>query len=83
MIEKDKNQLEGNPTEVGFQVDGKILNELSKQVSSHLFALGELMKNSYDAEATRVNIIFDIKNKQLTVEDNGVGISKESFIAYC
>lgn len=79
MIEKDKNQLEGNPTEVGFQVDGKILNELSKQVSSHLFALGELMKNSYDAEATRVNIIFDIKNKQLTVEDNGVGISKESF----
>ncbi|WP_051396261.1 ATP-binding protein [Ignatzschineria larvae DSM 13226] len=74
-----QRQLKNNFKEIGFQVDGKIINELSKQVSSHLFALGELMKNSYDAKATKINIVFDKKNKQLIVEDNGTGISEENF----
>ncbi|WP_312057423.1 ATP-binding protein [Acinetobacter courvalinii] len=70
---KDKKQ-----SSVKFQVDGKILNELSKQVSSHLFALGELMKNSYDAEATSINITLDMKNNYLKIEDNGTGISEDN-----
>lgn len=60
---------------IGFQVDGKIINELSKQVSSHLFALGELLKNSYDAQATNINITLDMQKSILIVEDNGLGIS--------
>lgn len=63
---------------IHFQVDGKILNELSKQVSSHLFALGELMKNSYDAQATEVDIIFDKSLRTLTINDNGTGMSRSS-----
>ncbi|WP_284089498.1 ATP-binding protein [Acinetobacter pittii] len=63
---------------VKFQVDGKILNELSKQVTNHIFALGELIKNSYDAQATYIKITLDLKNSLLTVDDNGIGISKEN-----
>ena len=66
------------PDSVKFQVDGKILNELSKQVSSHLFALGELMKNSYDAEATSIDITLNMKNNYLKIEDNGTGISADN-----
>ncbi|HRO77146.1 MAG TPA: ATP-binding protein [Acinetobacter towneri] len=63
---------------VKFQVDGKILNELSKQVTSHIFALGELIKNSYDAQATYIKITFDLNKSLLTIDDNGTGISKEN-----
>ncbi|ENU24236.1 hypothetical protein F993_01552, partial [Acinetobacter proteolyticus] len=71
----DLENSEKLPESVKIQVDGKIVNELSKQVSSHLFALGELMKNSYDAKATIINIIFDMKKNNLTIEDNGDGIN--------
>lgn len=63
---------------VGFQVDGKIINELSNQVSSHLFAIGELMKNSYDAKATKIQIYLNINENILTIEDNGDGISQDN-----
>jgi len=63
---------------VKFQVDGKILNELSKQVTNHIFALGELIKNSYDAQATYIKITLDLKNSLLTIDDNGIGITKEN-----
>ncbi|OOV81430.1 ATP-binding protein [Acinetobacter sp. ANC 5600] len=63
---------------VKFQVDGKILNELSKQVTNHIFALGELIKNSYDAQATYIKITLDLKNSLLIIDDNGIGITKEN-----
>ena len=63
---------------LGFQVDGNILNELSRQVSSHLFALGELIKNSYDAKATLISIELDLSTNKLIIEDNGDGISYEN-----
>ncbi len=63
---------------IKFQVDGKILNELSKQVTSHIFALGELIKNSYDAQATHIKITLNLKENLLIIDDNGIGISKEN-----
>ncbi len=63
---------------IKFQVDGKILNELSKQVTSHIFALGELIKNSYDAQATSIEITLNLKEKLLIINDNGIGVSKEN-----
>lgn len=63
---------------VNFTVDGKILNELSKQVSSHLFALGELLKNSYDAQATEVKVMIDLEQNLMTISDNGTGISRNN-----
>ncbi len=72
---EDNNNL---PDSVKIQVDGKIVNELSKQVSSHLFALGELMKNSYDAKATIISITFDMKKNKLIIDDNGDGINLDN-----
>jgi sensor histidine kinase regulating citrate/malate metabolism len=73
------NELEENHKDfIGFQVDGKIINELSNQVSSHLFAIGELMKNSYDAKATKIQISLNINENILTIEDNGDGIPQDN-----
>lgn len=66
-----------NIEEVSFSADGQLLNQLSSQVSSHLFALGELLKNSYDAQATEISVILDLNKNILIVLDNGIGISKE------
>lgn len=74
-----KEQNDNHGRSVGFLVDGKIINELSRQVSSHLFALGELMKNSYDAKSTKINITFNKKEKLLVIEDDGAGISNRDF----
>jgi hypothetical protein len=77
MNQQNNETLENQQPVIGFKVDGKILNELSKQVSSHLFALGELMKNSYDAKATKINITLDLQANSITIEDNGTGISTD------
>lgn len=78
--EEELNKLKNEPERsVGFMVDGKLINELSKQVSSHIFALGELLKNSYDAKSTKIDIKFNKKERLLVIEDNGTGISSKDF----
>ncbi len=58
-----------------FQVSGNIVNELSEKIPSYLFALNELIKNSYDAFATEVSICLDSQKKSLVVTDNGNGMT--------
>lgn len=58
---------------------GNILNEIS-QIPSCEFALKELIKNSYEALASKVNIDLndiDPKNSTLTIKDDGNGMTKE------
>jgi len=70
--------------EVFFEVDSRLLFQLGEQlVSKRSIALAELVKNSYDADATETIIILEnVKNKiggTITVNDNGTGISPEQF----
>lgn len=63
-----------------FTVDARLLQELGERlVGRPHIALGELIKNAYDADATVVDIRFDADS--IEVSDNGHGMSEETFIA--
>jgi signal transduction histidine kinase len=66
-----------------FNVDSRLLFQLGeKLVTNRAVALGELIKNSYDADATRVTVRMEnIKNPSGTiiVEDNGTGMTALTF----
>ena len=42
---------------VPITVSGNILSELSEKIPNNIIALNELIKNSYDAKATKVKIV--------------------------
>jgi len=69
---------------VKFQFSGKMARLLGREsVSSDIAALFELVKNSYDADAEKVNVTFenflkdDGKNAKIIVEDFGTGMTVE------
>lgn len=62
-----------------FSVDAELLRELGERlVGRPHIALAELIKNSYDADATRV--VVDFKDAAITVTDDGHGMSEEDFV---
>lgn len=65
-----------------FSVDASLLFELGEQlVARKSIALSELIKNSYDSDATNVNVYFQNVTKpygKIVVSDDGVGMSFES-----
>lgn len=64
-----------------FTVDAALLRELGERlVGKPHIALAELVKNSYDADATEVIIRFDADS--ITVIDNGDGMSPDEFVKY-
>lgn len=64
-----------------FTVDAALFRELGERlVGKPHVALAELVKNSYDAEATEVTIEF--KQDCIIVADNGDGMSKADFVGY-
>lgn len=69
--------------EVFFGIDSRLLFQLGeKLVTNRAVALGELVKNSYDADAT--NVIVQMKNVKklggtIIVKDNGSGMSSSTF----
>lgn len=56
---------------------GKIIEELSQKIPSSLFALNELVKNSYDAFSPDVNITVVPSELMIIISDNGNGMSIE------
>lgn len=63
---------------LNFTVDAALLSELGERlVGKPHIALAELIKNAYDADATRVEIIFD--EDSIQVIDNGHGMTPEAF----
>jgi hypothetical protein len=63
---------------ITFTVDAALLRELGERlVGRPHIALAELIKNSYDADATRVDINFE--PGQIEVIDNGHGMSLTEF----
>lgn len=70
--------------EVGFTVDSGLVNRLGIElVGKAETAVSELIKNSYDADATEVIVEFlntDEKGGTLIITDNGVGMTEEQLI---
>jgi len=69
---------------VRFSVDAAIINRLGKElVAKHETAVSELVKNAYDADASKVTLTFEESYKKggtLIVDDNGLGMTKEQLI---
>ena len=65
---------------INFTVDSELLRELGERlVGRQYIALAELVKNSFDADATRVEI--RIQDDSIEVADNGHGMTKEDFMS--
>lgn len=74
----------GDQNAAYFSVDSRLLFQLGeKLVTDRAVALAELVKNSYDADATQVLVRMEnIKDMGGTVivEDNGTGMTLDSFL---
>lgn len=72
--------------ELKFTVDSALLRELGeKLVETVHLALSELVKNSYDADATEVEVIFESTEEgksRIKIIDNGVGMNFEAVEQY-
>lgn len=55
---------------------GHIIEELSRNIPSSLFALNELIKNAYDAFSPDVLIKISPKNNTVTITDRGNGMEE-------
>ncbi|MFT3793660.1 sensor histidine kinase [Flavobacterium sp.] len=78
----DKNEEKEKLSTLHFTVDSALLEELGeKLVETVHIALVELVKNSYDADSTEVDIVFTTDqngNDQIKVIDNGKGMNYEA-----
>jgi len=62
---------------LAFSTGGNIVKLLGDQlITNETIALVELVKNSYDADATKVEIIFEHNPNRIIIRDNGCGMSK-------
>ncbi|MHA6193870.1 ATP-binding protein [Pseudomonas wadenswilerensis] len=77
-LQQANSQELGEPNFENFTVDAALLRELGERlVGKPHIALAELVKNSYDADATEVTIRFH--KGTISVIDNGDGMSPHDF----
>jgi len=66
---------------IPFQAEGRLLQELGERlVAKPEVALVELIKNSYDADASRCDVRLSEGGKVLEVTDNGHGMTYKEFV---
>ncbi|MDJ1431145.1 sensor histidine kinase [Halostagnicola sp. A-GB9-2] len=75
------SQLEPIDREVvRFSSDSQLLSELGERlIASRKVALAELIKNAYDADATKCNIWLTDSGETLVVKDDGHGMTEQEF----
>lgn len=70
--------------QVGFSVDAGLIQRLGYELVGRAeTAVSELIKNSYDADATKVDVDFIDSNElggELIISDNGVGMTESQLI---
>ena len=63
-----------------FTIDAELLRELGERlVGKPHIVLAELVKNSYDADATQVTINFSPNKDKIEISDDGHGMSVDEF----
>ncbi len=71
-----------SPQRIPFRIHPRVFNALGEDlVTSDVVAALELVKNSYDAFATRVDVVFGKTERlgaYLDIVDNGVGMDRET-----
>ena len=69
---------------LSFKVSSGLKNIIGRDLINDKFiAIFELVKNSYDANANKVNITFEINelgNNRIIIEDDGFGMSFDDII---
>ena len=64
-------------------VDKRIVSLLSKSTYEKFpMAIRETVSNAYDADATSVNIEINLDKHQMSITDNGVGMTSDEFDFY-
>ena len=77
-VRKNHKPDENKPRSAIFTVETALLEELGERlVAVPEVALTELIKNSYDADAKECNV--SLKNDEVTVEDDGNGMTESEF----
>ena len=73
-----------NINEVGFSIDAGLIQRLGYELVGRAeTAVSELIKNSYDADATIVDVDFvntSVSGGTLIISDNGLGMTKQQLI---
>lgn len=73
-----------NVLEVGFTIDAGLIQRLGYELVGRAeTAVSELIKNSYDADATIVDVDFintSVSGGTLVISDNGLGMTKQQLI---
>lgn len=73
-----------NMKEVGFTVDAGLIQRLGYElVGKAETAVSELIKNSYDADATIVDVDFigtSVAGGSLVISDNGIGMTEQQLV---
>ncbi len=66
-----------------FSSDSQLLSELGERlIATPEVALAELIKNAYDADATRCHIWLSEDDEVLTVNDDGHGMTEDAFLQF-
>jgi len=77
----DTQLAAGSNKPANFRADSALLRELGERlVGKPYIALAELIKNAYDADATRC--LITLTRSQIEVADNGHGMTEKEFLDY-
>jgi len=80
---KQNVPLPDSPEDIFFESNAAIYKHIGRnQIDSETVALIEIVKNSYDADATEVHIVFenaDKANGEIIITDNGIGMTPDEF----
>lgn len=77
------NNTGGNKWPKAITVDKRIVRILSSSTYSNFpSAIREIIVNSYDADAEKVKVDFDLKNSIITILDDGKGMNESDFTFY-